>query len=1137
MQTSHQKSPSFGRKLLPLALMAAFSATGQLAVAADAGPMNIIVANEVVATGVLSGPTIVTIPQNSNITLSQTSESRAATENLTLQASTDGGATWVDKETQTPYFGQSWFYDHTVVGVVQVRVKFVQKTTGVETYSNVITQTAQYDAAVGTLDQTVAANVFLPYGNYIQSKQTIPQSYATKQYVFQKSMDGGAWEDFYTHNSPNRWLDVYTTLDAVGSYKIRVKYISHADVVSYSNELSTVVGIAEPTSTVQLLGSNSIVAPGGFSAETRQTSNQTYSTGAMVWQESLDNGETWTDKFAGVPYHDSRWFPLAEPGSYQYRVKYTNKFTAGISYSNTVAVTATSAVMGAASGVISGPVRMTVPRAVSYLNLKQTQQEATATKEVTWQKSIDGGQTWTNDGVTSGGLGIGNSGIDYLIDLPDPGTYKYRARFTHQINPDFTYSNEWTVVAAMDPVGGTIDTLPDVNTPAYLYVRLIQTPEQAYTTKNLTWQKKIDQGEWVDIPNANWSPMNGMLVELVDVAKYSYRVKFESKENTEITYSNEVSTNATLSKEIGGFYKLALPATAPSVNYLYVSQNAAQRNGIESIKLQKSMDNGATWTDDRDVQPSAYGPMLIEFPVAGSYSFRLKVAHKGQPEVTYSDTISHEIAGLTSIPLNGASTALPGSTVTITADLSSFSEPAQPVEPTGFSAQSTLKTAAVVNPTDYNIEWSVYAPGSEVPVKTLGQTSVTVAAPDNQLVMGDYRVVLKAGLKSMASAEAVVTSEKVVSFNVKAPVVNVRGVALVESGKPFVFSGLATPNWTSRDNTKLKLAGRWLLDGQVIGEGPLLSYTFAKSTTPSAAPRDAVVTFESWVDGLESATKASKDFAFKVYDYSLPSFVVKAKVDSYFAPANLNLSLASASKTDTAMMAGKKYTFQWTLPEGLTGVARGGSAISRIDVPGTYDFVASVVDNLGNTQEYPYSITIENMKPYVFSLVTKQAIPFARDPMTYSLRPSLVLGHPKDRVKLWSLSVNDVAVGVPSSRMPNIVRNLGEGEHTIKLDFETNMGVTGSASSVVSVAANQPPALSLMASAVPRSTYAKVAATLSDVDGKIRSLKWAVDGVPSTKTSSVFLIDMKNQPAVTISATVTDDSGAQTTREVVVNGQ
>lgn len=268
----------------------------------------------------------------------------------------------------------------------------------------------------------------------------------------------------------------------------------------------------------------------------------------------------------------------------------------------------------------------------------------------------------------------------------------------------------------------------------------------------------------------------------------------------------------------------------------------------------------------------------------------------------------------------------------------------------------------------------------------------------------------------------------------------------------------------------------------------------------------------------------------------LPNFIVNAKMDSGFSPAYLSLTLAPANRDEIKLMSGKKYTYSWDLPEGVTGTAKSSSAAVRIDTPGTYDFTAMVTDAYGNVATYEYTTTILEMKPFEFSMLLKPTSAFERSPMTYMVRPSLKLGHPKDRVSLYTLRVNNEVIGTPTSRVPSLVANLPAGTHNIELGFETKLGVSGSTSTQVTVAENVPPVCTLSALPVAKSSMVRIGANCKDTDGKLKGLSWTIDDVAQTRSSTAFALDMAGKTSSTVGVTAKDDSGATSTATITVNG-
>ena len=186
--------------------------------------------------------------------------------------------------------------------------------------------------------------------------------------------------------------------------------------------------------------------------------------------------------------------------------------------------------------------------------------------------------------------------------------------------------------------------------------------------------------------------------------------------------------------------------------------------------------------------------------------------------------------------------------------------------------------------------------------------------------------------------------------------------------------------------------------------------------------------------------------------------------------------MAPATKADAVLMGGRKYTYSLNIPETLTGKVKGASTFVTINTPGTFNFAAHITDSYGVTQAYTYRANIVAMDPVSFSLDAKPTLKIERAPMAYIFKPTIKLGHPKDRLKNFTLTVDGTVLATNVTRFPGFVSGLNAGNHTIEIGFNTYMGVTSSKTVQVTVVENQPPVCTLTSKPVLKSTVAVVMA-------------------------------------------------------------
>ena len=300
------------------------------------------------------------------------------------------------------------------------------------------------------------------------------------------------------------------------------------------------------------------------------------------------------------------------------------------------------------------------------------------------------------------------------------------------------------------------------------------------------------------------------------------------------------------------------------------------------------------------------------------------------------------------------------------------------------------------------------------------------------------------------------------------------------------------------------------------------------SVTPSVLMKDpGEVTVRAMVyNKLSNLSFTTEPIRLSAVAAHMPNFKMRANLSTEFAPAFVGINLQPETPADQDLMRGRQYTYAWTFPEGMPGKGNGTTASVYLDQPGQHVISVTVTDAYKQSQTIEYVASLMEMKPFEFSITPKKILPFERAPMTYVLRTNLRLGHPRDHVKSYTLKVDGNVYGDAASRkLPTMIQGLQAGVHDIALSFETNYGVTGTATTQVTVTENQPPVCKVRSLPLGKTTSVIVLADCRDADGKVRALKWMVDGAEVVKSTPSLSLDMKDRASAVVSIRALDDSG------------
>lgn len=303
-------------------------------------------------------------------------------------------------------------------------------------------------------------------------------------------------------------------------------------------------------------------------AGTSQTWSPTYSLAdSYQWQRSDDAGVTWADipGATAATYTVNPVVPSLD--GTRWRVLATNQY--GTTSSNPATLTVLDSV-----GITTQPVDRTAGPGMSATFTSVA--TGTPTPTVHWQRSADGGATWTDiSGATTGSYTLTSAAIG------DDGA-RFRAVYTNAYGSFPTNGALLTVTNA--PVI-TQDPLSQTAAPGSTVV--LHIGAQASPTATLQWQRSHDAGAtWTDIPGATSRP-------------YPYVVQSgDNGVHLRAVFTNPLGSAATAAAVItfpppptitSHPSSLAVPSGS-TVGFAFAGSN------YTSFQWERSVDSGATWT-------------------------------------------------------------------------------------------------------------------------------------------------------------------------------------------------------------------------------------------------------------------------------------------------------------------------------------------------------------------------------------------------------------------------------------------------------------------------------------------------------------------------------------------------------------
>lgn len=204
-------------------------------------------------------------------------------------------------------------------------------------------------------------------------------------------------------------------------------------------------------------------------------------------------------------------------------------------------------------------------------------------------------------------------------------------------------------------------------------------------------------------------------------------------------------------------------------------------------------------------------------------------------------------------------------------------------------------------------------------------------------------------------------------------------------------------------------------------------------------------------------------------------------------------------------------SYLWVKKTGPASGTLSGQTTSKVLltdlVAGTYQFIFTVTDDKGLTANDNVTVTVMEETVNVNPTVNIGSDLTVRLPIT-SLTLTALATDPDGTIAsyLWSKTSGPTVSSSGTNSSSLTLTNLVQGSYSFKVVVTDNQGATGSDEIIVTVATgvNQPPLVSTPASlslVLPTSSTT-LNGSVSDADGKIKSLAWTQSSGPTTATLS-----------------------------------
>ena len=168
---------------------------------------------------------------------------------------------------------------------------------------------------------------------------------------------------------------------------------------------------------------------------------------------------------------------------------------------------------------------------------------------------------------------------------------------------------------------------------------------------------------------------------------------------------------------------------------------------------------------------------------------------------------------------------------------------------------------------------------------------------------------------------------------------------------------------------------------------------------------------------------------------------------------------------------------------------------------GMKNLMFRVTNSRGQSKEVSQIVEVLPPTPLEIEIVRTFSNEYLRYPLDVSLRSRVWLSHPDDRVAVYKWYLDGELV-MESKRYRESIGDLSVGNHSIRVDVETEFGQTGSQSFEVNVIPNQKPTGSINMHETDQ--VFELHLNCNDSDGRIAATTWQLNGELLTHSHNII---------------------------------
>ncbi len=476
--------------------------------------------------------------------------------------------------------------------------------------------------------------------------------------------------------------------------------VTCSGATEYSNRLTITVN--PPISGGSITGNQTICYNDYPTTTLSATSSGSggYGTLRYSWESSTNGGVTWETAYSDDPFEETYYYPsYAHTSTTRYRRLVTDSRNCTAS-SNSVAVTVRDQLL---PGSISGSETLCYGEDAGLISSTQAASGGSGFY-YTWQKSTDGGTTWTSAGSSSATF---NPGVLYA-------TTKYRRRATDSGCSDVVYSDPITKTVRNQLSGGTIGSTQTICYNANLgSFSNIASASGGTGSFSYQWQQSTNGGStWNDISGATSSTYDPPAL----ATTHRYRRKATDNGGCGTVYSNIIIITVRqvlAGGSIGSNHTICYNDDPDNLTSI---SGASGGSSSYSYQWQYSSDEGSSWNNSSGATSATYDPSTA---LTSDRQYRRRVTDNNGCGTTYStNTVTVTVRS----ELSGGSISNSRLTLCYNEDATAFTNSAYPSGGTG----------------SYSYQWQKSTDGGSTWNDISGATSSTYN-PSNLTITHKYR--------------------------------------------------------------------------------------------------------------------------------------------------------------------------------------------------------------------------------------------------------------------------------------------------------------------------------------------------------------------------------------------------------------